>query len=153
MTDPVMINDTAHWQNLRPPLAPNEFEISLYKEHIAGLSNICLLGMTKELVPLCDLAVDLKPLDIGKPTIQCDWNELPDLNYGAIIGDGVLNLTGLEFVDRLLKMTQRVICRVFMKQQIGMKYAASLVFPTEFPKSTSVTMTQENIALVVWHKD
>ena len=160
-----LINDVAHWQNLKPPLAPNELEISVYKELIRDSKPVCLLGMTKELVPLCDFAVDLNPLNIGKPTIKSDWNEIANLKVsgvdfnsgkceiskfhaGAIIGDGPINLTGFQFIEKALSVADKLICRVFMVKQPGMKYAQ--FFPTEFPGSHVIVNTQDDIAIVMW---
>jgi len=134
-----LIADTEHWQNCKPPLSPNQEEVRLYKELIGDNSPVCLLGMTKELIHLCDLAVDLKPINIKKPTLQCDWNNLEG-SFGAIIGDGVLNLTGLQFIEKALKISKKFICRTFTYKQPGMKYAT--IFPTEFPGSKVVIQTQ-----------
>jgi hypothetical protein len=144
-----MIADAAHWQNRPPPLAPNQEEVDLYRALVESKSPICLLGMTKELVELCDLAVDLNPIEIGKPTLKADWNELTG-RFGAVIGDGVINLAGVELVDRMLAVADRFVARVFMEKQPGMKYAR--VFPTAFPEASSVTITQPNIAMVMWTK-
>ena len=144
-----MIDDTQHWQNLKPPLAPNDYEVKLFKFHTNGLHPVCLLGMTKELIPLCDYMVDLNPIQQNKPVIQSDWQNL-DKQSSVIIGDGVLNLAGLELIDHLLKLTDKIICRVFLKKLDGMKYAQH--FPNKFLGAKLVIPTQENIAMVVWSK-
>jgi hypothetical protein len=136
-----------HWQNLSPPSCPNEEETSLYKKLIGDSTPVCLLGMTKELVPFCDVAVDLNPHKIDKPIIKGNWADLTG-SYGAIIGDGVLNLMGLEFVPQMLQLAPKLVCRVFMKKLPEMKYAQ--IFPTEFPGSKSVIITQPDIAIVSW---
>jgi hypothetical protein len=106
--------------------------------------------MTKELVPLCNCAVDLNPIPISKPTIKCNWNDLTG-EYHSIIGDGVINLAGMELVEKMLKISKRFIARVFMKKQPGMKYAT--FFPDKFPNSSLVIVTQPDIAFVVWDKN
>ena len=144
-----MINDTNHWQNLKPPLAPNPYEVELFKFHINQLRPVCLLGMTKELIPLCDFMVDLNPISQNKPVIKSDWKEL-DKQSSVIIGDGVLNLSGLDLIYSLLKLTTKIVCRVFLKKLNGMKYAQH--FPKEFLGSELVIPTQENVAMVIWSR-
>jgi len=142
-----LLQDIEHWQNLKPPLSPNEYEIEIYKHHIKGCGPICLLGMTKELVKFCDFMVDLNPIKQERPVIKCDWSKI-NQNVDVVIGDGVLNLAGLDLVDNLLNVTNKLICRVFLKKLQGMKYATH--FPTKFPKSTMVIPTQENVVIVIW---
>lgn len=144
-----LIKDTNHWQNLNPPLSPNEYEVELYRHHIRGYGPICLLGMTKELIPLCDFMVDLNPIPKEKPVIKCDWAKIKQESE-VIIGDGVLNLCGLELVKDLLQVTNKLICRVFLEKLDGMKYATH--FPKEFPESSLVVPTQENVVIVAWEK-
>jgi hypothetical protein len=144
-----MILDTQHWQNLKPPLSPNEYEIELFKLHINGLHPVCLLGMTKELIPLCDFMVDINPIPQNKPIIKLDWKDL-DKKSSVIIGDGVLNLAGIELIDHLLKLTDKIVCRVFLKKLEDMKYAQ--YFPQKFLGAELIIPTQENIIMVIWDK-
>jgi hypothetical protein len=144
-----MISDTAHWHNREPPLAPNRQEVTLYENLIGARRPVCLLGMTRELARLCDLAVDLAPVDIGRPTLKCNWNDLKG-NFGVVIGDGVLNLEGLGLVEKMLALADRFVARVYTKKQPWMKYAT--FFPTDFPSSKTVTMTQDNIVVAVWER-
>ncbi len=144
-----LIKDTDHWQNLSPPLSPNEYEVELYKHHSKGFRPICLLGMTKELINLCDFMVDLNPIKQIKPVIKSDWTEINEC-AGVILGDGVLNLTGLSLIDNLLKNSNKIICRVFLKKLDGMKYATH--FPTEFHRDSLVVPNQYNLAMVFWDK-
>lgn len=154
MTD--LLEDTNHWQNLKPPLSPNEEEVAIYRKLIGDSKRVLLLGMTKELIPLCEAAVDLNPINIGKPVIKADWNDLllhvpPGKNItDVIIGDGIINLTGFEFVEKALTIADKLICRVFMAKQQGMKYATW--FPTEFPGAAEVIKTYDDIAIVLWKR-
>lgn len=145
-----IIEDTAHWQNLTPPLCPNEEEISLFKQAIGGKKPVYLLGLTKQLLDLCDVAIDINPIPISKPTLKLDWNELAGFNAEVIIGDGVMNLVQFDF-NKLASLTKRFVCRVFLRKHPGMKYAT--LFPNDFPNATSVTHTQDGVALVVWDFD
>lgn len=144
-----LIKDTNHWQNLNPPLSPNEYEVELYKHHTKGFGPVCLLGMTKELINLCDFMVDLNPIKQTKPVLKHDWAEINEWSE-VVIGDGALNLSGLSLVDKLFKNSNKVICRVFLKKLDGMKYATH--FPTEFPGASLVIPTQENVVMVVWER-
>ena len=141
------LNDTQHWQNLRPPLAPNEYEVEIYRHHSRGMGAVCLLGMTKSLIPLCDFMVDLNPIPQEKLVVKNDWAELK-VRPNVILGDGVLNLSGMGLVEKLLSASDKVVCRVFLRKLEGMKYAQH--FPTEFPGAELVIPTQDDVAMVVW---
>jgi hypothetical protein len=145
----VMTVDSAHWQGKPSPLSPNHREIDLYRSLIGTRSPVCLLGMTKGLARFCDLAVDLNPIEIGKPTLTADWNDLTG-PFGAVVGDGVVNLAGYQLVDKMLSVADRFIARVFMEKLPGMKYAT--FFPKEFPGASSVTITLPKIAIVMWER-
>lgn len=145
-----LIEDTNHWQSLVPPLAPNQQEINIYEELCKDQGPICMLGMTKELVHVCDLMADLNPIPQVKPVFISNWNEL-SLSVRTIIGDGVLNLEGLELVEKLLSNNcERLICRVFLKELDGMKYATH--FPNEFPGAKKIIQTQQDVVMVLWER-
>lgn len=144
-----LIKDTNHWQNLMPPLSPNGYEVELYKHHTKGHKPICLLGMTKELISICDFMVDLNPIKQEKPVIMSDWSQINQM-CDVIIGDGVLNLSGIDLVSVLMKKTNKLICRIFLKKLEGMKYATH--FPNEFSNSSIIIPTQENVVMVIWEK-
>ena len=114
--------NTDYWQNLKPPLSPNDYEIDLYKKHIKGYFPVCLLGMTKGLQPFCDYMVDLHPVNQPKTVLNKNWNEFEEY-AGAIMGDGVLNLEGLQLAEKLLTRCNKLVCRVFLKKLSCMKYA------------------------------
>jgi len=146
-----LIEDVAHWENLKPPLSPNDAEIEIYRNLIGDSAPVYLLGMTKELVSLCDIAIDLNPRKIDKPTIKSDWQDLSGFHVGAIIGDGIINLTGFDFINKALTLTDKFICRVFMTKQPGMKYAT--FFPREFPGKHRIIHTQQDIVIVIWENE
>ena len=135
-----------HWQNLRPPLAPNSDEVKIY-ENLCDQGPVVMLGMTKELIHLCEYMVDLNPIPQSKPVVKSDWAGFQGL-AGTVIGDGVLNLAGIGLVDELLPKCDRVVCRVFLKKLDGMKYATH--FPTSFPGSSRIIPPQTDVAIVVW---
>ena len=149
-SEEAMIRDSAHWQNVRFPYSPNPEEVKLYSKFIGDRQPVYMLGMTKALVCLTDVAVDLNPIDIGKPCLKADWRDLEGFEAGVMIGDGVLNLLGLGFVDKALSISKRLVCRVFLKKLPEMKYAT--FFPTEFTGHTELVNTQEGIAIVVWDR-
>lgn len=142
-----LLKDTNHWQNLSPPLAPNEEEVLVYEKYTKGRGPVCLLGMTKQLIHLCEYMVDLNPLPQEKPVIKSDWASFTGMAE-AVIGDGVLNLAGMELVPKIMSVCDIFICRVFLKKIAGMKYATH--FPDSFPGSSKVIPTQPDVAIVVW---
>lgn len=142
-----MIKDTDHWHGLLPPMAPNAEEVALYRKFIGESRPVYLLGMTKDLLDLCDVAVDLNPVPTTKSVLLANWLEMDGFQAGVVIGDGVLNLAGMELVERVSKLSKKLICRVFLKRQPWMKYATH--FPKSFPGAT-ITQTQPEIAMVVW---
>lgn len=144
-----MIKDIEYWQNLSPPLCPNSYEVELYRHHSKGYGPVCLLGMTKELQPLCEFMIDLHPVQQYKPVIKSDWRDIKEFAE-VFIGDGVVNLEGLDLVNDLLKIAEKVVIRVFLKKFPWMKYATH--FPNKFPGSSLVIPTQEDIAMVIWEK-
>ena len=149
-----MISDTTNWQNLKTPgFFPNEAEVEIYKKYIADLKPVYLLGMTQELAPYCDIAVDLTPVPVGIPTIQANWLDLTGFEAGAIIGDGVINLTGFELVDKMSKLTKVLVCRVFIKKLDGMKYATFFPKESELPNPTKVIKTSDSTVMVLWNFD
>lgn len=141
------LHDTQHWQSLRPPLAPNEDEVRIYEEECRGKGPVCLLGMTKELVYICDYMVDMTPIPQPKPVLAQDWKVFEGLAE-AIIGDGVLNLAGPELVPILLKKCDLLVCRVFTRRLEGMKYATH--FPDSFPGANRIRQTQPHVVMVSW---
>jgi len=138
--------DLEHWQNLQPPLSPNSYEISLYSEltshGIAG-GNVLLLGETKSLMGFAAKTIDLHPIrgEYG------DWFDIQGL-YSTIIGDGVINLAGMELVDVVRPHCKRFVTRVFTKRLPGMKYAT--YFPTVFPDSSLNFKTQDGCRMIIW---
>lgn len=141
------LRDTQHWQNLRPPLSPNEDEVRIYEDECRGKGPVCLLGMTKELVHICDYMVDMNPIPQPKPVLAREWKDFDGLAE-AIIGDGVLNLAGPELVPILLKKCDTLVCRVFTKKLEGMKYATH--FPDHFPGAKRILQTQPHVVMVSW---
>jgi hypothetical protein len=141
------MKDTEHWQSLNPPLSPNSEEVDIYRRQIEDLRPVCLLGMTKQLLSLCDYMVDINPIEQEKPVVNSNWEDFEGVAK-VIIGDGVLNLAGMDLVPKLIAKRDLIVCRVFMKKFEGMKYATH--FPTEFPGSSKIIITQPDIAIVVW---
>lgn len=141
------ILDTNHWQNLKPPLCPDEREVEIYARYCGKTKPVCLLGMTKELIHLCDYMVDLNPIPQEKPVIRSAWEDLEG-RAEVILGDGVLNLAGIGLVQSLSRKCRKLVCRVFLKKLEGMKYATH--FPNNFPGAEEVFETQPNVAMVIW---
>lgn len=142
-----MEENIPYWQNLSPPLCPNEYEIEIFKHHCRGHGPVCLLGMTQGLISLCDYMVDLHPIKQSKPVLKRNWNDLKDY-VGVFIGDGALNLEGIELAEKLINQCDKLVFRVFLKKFPWMKYATH--FPETFPGASLVIPTQEDIAIVIW---
>lgn len=143
-----MYKDNSHFFNLSmPPYGPNPYEVKIYEQEIEKRSPVCLLGLTSSLRHLCDYMVDWTEIETNKPLIVCDWREM-DLKSEVMIGDGPVNLYGLDFVDKMMTLTNKFVTRVFLKKLEKMKYAT--FFPTDFPNAKKIIRTQEDIAIVVW---
>lgn len=143
----LLLYDTDHWQNLKPPLCPDPREVEIYARLCGEARPVCLLGMTKELILLCDYMVDLNPIPQEKPVIRNSWEDFEG-HAEVILGDGVLNLAGIGLVQTLSRKCKKLVCRVFLKKLDGMKYATH--FPNDFPGSEESFETQPNVAMVTW---
>lgn len=143
-----MLNDITHWHGKSPPMAPNLEEIEIYQKEIGTRSPVYLLGMTKELMDFCDTAIDLNPVPCTKNVLQMDWRAMKNLHSQVVLGDGVLNLVGLDLLNVVENITERFVSRVFLKKQPWMKYAT--YFPENFPGCSKIIQTQPEIAIIVW---
>lgn len=106
-----------------------------------------MLGMTRQLVHLCDYMVDLNPLPQERPVVKSDWSSFNGMAE-AVVGDGVLNLVGIGLVPKIISMCDLFVCRVFLRKFEGMRYATH--FPESFPDSSKVITTQPDVVMVVW---
>jgi hypothetical protein len=144
-----MILDSAHFNNLKPPLAPNEYEVEIYKQYINH--NTLLLGYTKQLIDLCSSAIDLNPPISPNPKVlQGDWFAIKDY-YDVIIGDGVLNLVGGDLVEYLSTHCNILVIRFFTNKIQGMKYATYFRSNTNFLLPDVIIDTQDSCKILVWH--
>lgn len=146
-----MILDSQHFDNLPLPLYPNEQEVALYKKYIQASDNVLLLGYTKQLIDLCDVAMDINPpTPHCKKIIKQDWFTL-DTKYNIIMGDGVLNLTGGDLVQYLSKYCDTLIIRFFTDKIDGMKYATHFKYNTSFLLPDIIIDTQPSCKILIWH--
>lgn len=143
-----LITDKDNWHGRNPPFCPNLEEVEIYKKLTKDQHPICLFGVTKELGDLCDFAIDLNPVPYPKFTVKANWFDIKNQFINCIVGDGVFNLYGDELLQHVSTISKTFVTRVFMKKLDGMKYAK--FFPTDFPKASTVIMTQPNIAIVRW---
>lgn len=155
MTD--IPRDIEYWQNLESldndKLIPNDEEILIYQEHCMN-GDPLLLGETKQLIHLVHDAVDLHPSGLYDITFQCDWMKLGEMfkgkqPWGTIIGDGAINLCGLELVDVLRPLCNTLAIRVFDEWVHEWHYATH--FPTEFPDAETTYYTRPGCQIVVWN--
>jgi hypothetical protein len=148
-----MIPDINHFNNLSYPLAPNEHEVSIYTKYINGTT--LLLGYTKQLIDLCDVAIDLNPplnppLNLNNKIIKQDWFTITG-HYNIIIGDGVLNLVGGKLVQYLSTHCNTLVIRFFTEKIDGMKYATYFKYNTEFLLPDIIIDTQTSCKILIWH--
>lgn len=145
-----MIEDSDHFNNLQYPLAPNPYEASIYESYVNN-HNTLLLGYTKQLIHLCDIAMDINPLEnCDKKILQQDWFTIGD-HYDVIIGDGVLNLVGGDLVKHLSLYCNVLVIRFFTEKIPGMKYATYFRSNTSFLLPDVIIDTQKSCKMLVWN--
>jgi len=146
------LQDAPHFDNLKPPLAPNNLEVKHYKDRISGKS--LLLGYTKELRHLTDYSMDLNPPDTFDTNkshfIKGDWYSI-NKQYDTIIGDGILNLVGGSLVKHLSFFCKTLIIRFFTKKIKGMKYATYFSHNTEMLLPNKTILTQDDCIILIWN--
>ena len=89
-----------------------------------------LLGSTKDLLCLCDAALDIFPVYTDKKIVAGNWTD-NDIFYQNIIGDGILNLNEVlcdQIIAMAKKNCRRLLVRVFNYKLPIMKVAT--YFPT-----------------------
>ena len=144
-----MIIDIDHFSNLPLPLYPNDDEVAIYKTHMRNGKNL-LLGYTKQLIHLCDIAMDINPPETHKNIIKQDWFTITEY-YDTIIGDGVLNLVGGDLVQFLSKHCKTLIIRFFTDKIDGMKYATYFESNTNFLLPNIIIDTQPQCKILIWN--
>jgi len=142
----------SHFENLTPPLSPNDIEVSIYKDLIGDSSDVLLLGYTKELLFLATTAVDLSYTGTNPKVKIGNWFDIVE-RHDVIIGDGVLNLAGDKLLGHLLGLCKcMLIIRFFTKKLKGMRYATYFrgnMSPL-IPPPDLVFKTQESCEILVW---
>ena len=111
--------DRSYWSQVHPhPLAPNQADVSVYEQLLAGSQTILLLGNTPALMDLCTAALDSDPFIDDPKVIAGDWRENTE-RFDAIIGDGVLNFTS-DLAEDVLAMAQGH-CKLFVARSFSRK--------------------------------
>lgn len=145
--------DKTYWANLLPPLAPSSSDVVIFEQNIIG-EQVILLGITKELVHLADLAVDSDPYVLNSIfTVIDDW-----LNYrgyaDTYIGDGVLNIISMEdcntLISNISEWSQRLIVRVFNEKTPEMRVAFNFPTPTDFEIQPTSVIDCEGYKFFIW---
>lgn len=142
-------SDSAHFNNLQPPLAPNSAEVQIYQEYLLG-DSVLLLGYTKEMCHLASKSVDLNPPADRPDVTTGNWFEIED-HFDTVIGDGVLNLVGGSLVSYLSDKTRRLIIRFFTDKIDGMKYATFFRHNTDFLLPDHIIDTQDKCKILIWN--
>ena len=110
------------------PLRPSLEDVEMYKNQLKPNSRTLLLGVTPELQPLVDIAVDNNPhvVELHKNrTILGDWKDLPfQAEFDVVIGDGCLaafqgsSEIFFQQVKKILKPNGRLILRSFIAPEV-----------------------------------
>jgi SAM-dependent methyltransferase len=106
------------------PLRPSPEDVEMFKRQLRVNDKTLLLGVTQELQPLAELAIDHNPkvIEIHRANaILGDWADLPfESEFDALIGDGCLTVfqgsSELFFqqAKKALKPGGRLILRLFI---------------------------------------
>ncbi len=144
--------DINHFNTLQPPLSPNDQEVELFRRNIEDSDTVLLLGYTKQLLPLCNIAMDLNPPDETRYSDVCkgNWFDITPGVCDTIIGDGVLNLVGGQLVQYLSARCKKLIIRFFTDKLPGMKYATYFRNNTNFLLPDEIIETQPNCKILIW---
>ena len=143
--------DAEHFNTLKPPLAPNDFEVAIYER--MSTINTLLLGYTKQLLRFCTHSIDINPpnhMRISDKCIKGDWFQI-NRHYDTIIGDGVLNLVGGSLVKHLSKYCNTLVIRFFEEKLPNMKYATHFKHNTEMLPPDEIIKTQKNCSMYIWY--
>jgi hypothetical protein len=136
---------------LTPPLSPSIEDVEIYKKNLLNGSTL-LLGSTKELLGICDQALDIDPVYPNEKIIIGDWLDNKDF-YTNIIGDGILNFSDSlchELLDMAEKNCNNFIVRAFNYKMPIMKIAQ--YFPTEesFKSAPQVMYQNKEYSFFKW---
>jgi hypothetical protein len=138
----------SHFNNLNTPLSLNKEEVKIYEKYVYNYTKIedflektcLLLGYTKELMHLCDKAMDITPVSYirnAEKMVKQDWFTINEF-YDTIIGDGCLNLVNGNLVEHLSKHCNLLVIRFFTNK------ITSFLLPDE------IIETQESCKILVW---
>ena len=144
-------NDSKHFATLKPPLAPDSFEVDIFERLVS--KDTLLLGYTQQLLRFCTRAIDMNPpnhMRISDKCITGDWFSI-DTHHETIIGDGVLNLVGGSLVKHLSKYCNTLVIRFFECKLPKMKYATYFKHNTEMLPPDEIIKTQKNCSMYIWY--
>jgi SAM-dependent methyltransferase len=95
------------------PLRPSQEDVALFKNSLRPRDRVLLLGVTPELLPLSNVAIDKNPNVIAAyrdKAIFGDWRDLPfEAEFDAVIGDGCLTVfqgTPAHFFQQVRKVVK-----------------------------------------------
>lgn len=112
------------WKLWGAPLRPTPEDVAVFQRELQPGSKVLLLGVTEELLPLADVAVDSEAhavLANPSKAVLGDWGNLPFCEeFDAVIGDGCLTAfqgTPEHFFKQMKKVVKKegkIILRVFI---------------------------------------
>ena len=140
-----------YWASLTPPLAPSNLDVEVYKKNLVKGSTL-LLGSTKKLLELCDVAMDISPVYEDKKIIVGDWVRNA-IFFENIIGDGVLNFNQ-NLCNQLLEMAEKT-CNQFLVRSFNyrmpiMKVADYFPSAENFKTSPEVIFFNAEYSFYKW---
>jgi len=133
--------ETSYWGTLKPPLAPSEDDVQVFRENLLPGTGL-LLGCTKPLMPLVTEAMDFDPYYEDGRIIRADWSENTTF-YTNILADGSFNLGPRKSVDAILEMASR-FCKRLIVRSFSFK-TEQMRIATYFPTSDDFSITPESV--------
>lgn len=105
------------------PLRPSIEDVAMFSNQLSTNGKNLLLGVTSELMPMADIAVDNDPavIQMQPKAILADWADLPfGPTFDAVMGDGCLTAFQggqdlfFQQMKKVIKPGGRLILRVFI---------------------------------------
>lgn len=141
-----------YWGTLKEPLKPSASDVKFFADNIFG--KVALLGCTKELMPLCEVAIDADPYYYDVKIVIDDW-----LNYtmhtDCVIADGSFNILTEEDCNKIITMAKanrgKLIVRFFNSRLQSMKVAFNFCANESFVVPPDCCYEYGDYRFLVWN--